>query len=80
MSRLDRELTAIFEEAGKYAEPLMVQVIKWIEADVDNIEELTLNYIKEHKPKTYDDYIRDIKRAFREDGWIPPGEEGKPNE
>jgi hypothetical protein len=72
MSKLDRELKEIFEEAGAYAEPLMLQVILWMDEDVDNIEERTLAYIKEHKPKTFDDYIRDIKRAFKDDGWTEP--------
>jgi len=72
MSKLDRELTAIFEEAGAYAKPMMIQVIKWMEEDVDNLDELVLKYIEENEPKTFDDYIRDIKQAFKADGWTEP--------
>lgn len=72
MSKLDRELTAVFEEAGAYAKPLMIQVIKWMDEDVDDLEARVTAYIEEHEPKTFDDYIRDIKRAFRDDGWKEP--------
>ena len=72
MSKLDREIRAVFDEAAAFAEPLIVLVAKWLEEGEDDIQGKTIDYIEEHKPKTYDDYTADLKLIFKQNGWIEP--------
>ncbi len=75
MSKLDREITAIFEEAFGTAQEMVPIVMGWMAEEDMTSEELTkrtADYMKEHKPKTYEDYIHDLKRVFKEDGWVEP--------
>jgi hypothetical protein len=75
MSKLDRDLKAIMEDAFSNGEKLLKEL--WpviIDEDMDEDEKTQhlFETLKKSKPKTYDDYIHDIKRAFIDDGWTEP--------
>jgi hypothetical protein len=81
MSKLDRDIKGIMEEAFEAGEKLVSQMVPiLIDDDIDEDEKMQKlsEAILGSKPKTYDDYIHDIKQAFKNDGWTPPeAEQGK---
>ena len=72
MTKLDRELKEIMEDAFEQGGKLMKKIGPLIfdeEKDEDEKMTLLLQIVNDSKPKTFDDYIHDIKRAFIDDGW-----------
>lgn len=78
MSKLDRDLKGIMEEAfaaGEKALKMLVPTL--LDDDIDEDEKMKrlAETLQAEKPKTYDDYIHDIKQAFVNDGWTSPAPE-----
>lgn len=72
MSKLDRELKEIMDDAFSQGERLIKELLPlFLDEDKDEDEKMAAltKVLEQSKPKTYDDYIHDIKRAFIEDGW-----------
>jgi len=72
MSKLDRELKEIMDEAFSNGEKLLKVLLPIIvDEDMDEDEKMQflVKTLEKMKPKSYDDYIHDIKRAFIDDGW-----------
>jgi hypothetical protein len=72
MSKLDRDLKAVMEDAFSNGERLLKEMLPVIvDEDMDEDEKMQhlIKTLEKSKPKTYEDYIHDIKRAFIEDGW-----------
>lgn len=75
MSKLDRDLKAVMEDAFSQGEHLLKELFPvMISEDLDEEEKTAkvLGALQKSKPKTFDAYIHDIKRAFIEDGWKQP--------
>lgn len=72
MSKLDRDLRAVMEDAFSQGERLLKALVPILISDEltdEEKQEKLAQVLLESKPKTYDDYVHDIKRAFKEDGW-----------
>jgi hypothetical protein len=75
MSRLNNDLKAVMDDAFSQGEKLLKELIPvLVDDDLDEDEKMQKlsASLEQAKPKTYDDYIHDIKQAFRNDGWIEP--------
>ena len=77
MSKLNNDLKAVMEDVFGQGEKLLKELLPVIvDEDMDEDEKMQILALalEKSKPKTYDDYIHDIKQAFRNDGWIEPKE------
>lgn len=72
MSKLDRELKDVMDDAFAQGEALIKALLPlFLDDEIDEDEKMQKlgEALEKSKPKTYDDYIHDIKRAFIDDGW-----------
>jgi len=80
MSKLDREIKAVFDEAFVTAEKIIPKMLGYmIELEGDELAEKIAEMLIEMKPKDYDDYIADLKIIFEQAGWIAPNQPTKAN-
>lgn len=75
MSKLDREISAVIDDAGSQGQVIVPKLFSVMMNDelseneiTDRVEEL----LKDLKPKTYDVYVSDMKNVFRQNGWKEP--------
>lgn len=76
MSKLDKDLKEVMDDSFSQGEKLFKELIPVIvDEDMDEDEKMGRinSVVSEMKPKSYDDYIHDIKRAFIADGWERKG-------
>jgi hypothetical protein len=78
MSKLIREITAVFDEAFQTAEKMIPDVLEWMvqleaeEIDSDDFQAKVKAYMRDNKPKTYTDYAEDLVHIFESNGYTKP--------
>ena len=75
MSKLDREINAVLDDCFKGAQDTLPKIIAiMLDEDLDqkDIEKKVLEFMEVAKPKTYDDYVNDLKLVFKQNGWAEP--------
>ena len=75
MSKIDREITAVLDDMGTQAAELVPKMFAKMADDDLGEEEMfraLATLMEETKPKTYDDYIKDLKLVFKQNGWLEP--------
>lgn len=75
MSKLNNDLKAVMDDIFSQGETLLKELVPLLvndELDEDEKMQKLADSLAASKPKTYDDYIHDIKQAFRNDGWKEP--------
>ena len=71
MSKLEREVTAVFDEAFKAAQDLVPLMVQWMAEDLEPEEykKRVEDFMIEKKPKTYAQYTEDLIHVFEANGW-----------
>lgn len=71
MSKLIREVTAVFDEAFSVAQDFTPLMARWLAEDLspEDMEAKVKNFMSENKPKTYDNYVDDLIHIFETNGW-----------
>lgn len=75
MSKLDREIKAVMEEALENGQELMKIIFPIMlneDMDEDEKTQKLAEIMEANKPKEYDDYVRDMKLVFQNNGWTEP--------
>lgn len=75
MSKIDRDIKDVLDDAFSQGEKLLKEILPLL-LDENKAEDEKMTALSDaltkSKPKSYDDYINDLKLVFKQNGWTEP--------